>query len=265
MKVIRDMVPALPAPAAGHWDPAFRAGRWLVQEKHDGQNRPVKVAAGKVIAANRSGQEVALAPALVASLIDLERLTGPLLLNAEDLGAAGLVVFDIVSGLGITRAAGFGRRNEALDLLSSMLDPAGLIRIDVAVPLEAFVADGGHARLMTRGAEGYVLKRADAAYRPGRSAGTIFKVKFVQDATFRIAPSRAPGSRSVGIETLDGSKWVSAGNVKVPTGQPLPAPGAYADVQFVSISRHGQAVQPVWKGVRTDVGPDDCRREKLAA
>ncbi|KGJ23738.1 hypothetical protein [Paracoccus sanguinis] len=265
MKIIKEMVPALPAPAAGHWDPAFRTGRWLVQEKHDGQNRPVKVAGGKVVATNRSGQAVALAPVLVASLVELERLTGPLLLNAEDLGTAGLVVFDIVSGLGITKAAGFDRRNEALDLLGSMLDPDGPIRVDVAVPLEAFVADGGHARLMSRGAEGYVLKRADAPYRPGRVAEAMRKVKFVQDATFRIAPSRAPGTRSVGIETLDGSKWVSAGNVKVPAGQPVPQPGTYADVQFVSISRHGQAVQPVFKGVRTDVGPDDCRREKLAA
>lgn len=265
MKVIRDMVPALPAPAAGHWDPAFRAGRWLVQEKHDGQNRPVRVAAGKVVATNRSGQAVSLAPALMAALIELERLTGPLLLNTEDLGAGGLILFDIVSGLGVSKSSGFARRNEALDLLGSMLDPAGPIRVDVAVPLEAFVADGGHARLMSRGAEGYVLKRADAPYRAGRSADAMRKVKFVQDATFRIAASRSPGTRSVGIETLDAGRWVSAGNVKVPAGQPLPAPGDYADVQFVSISRHGQAVQPVFKVVRTDVGPDDCRREKLAA
>lgn len=262
------LIPALPT-AIGDDPVELRGDEWLVQEKHDGENRPVLISDDVIILANRTGQPVPGTDALLEELSVMRDAVGEVLLNTEDMGAGGLVVFDVVEGLGVSRGSPFSERNGALIRLRDAVSGFRLIRVDAAVPLREFQADGGEERLRKANAEGYVLKRADAPYAPGRSSNpkkaAMLKVKFVEDATFRVAEGREVGKRSVGIESWDDEAgcWVPKGNVTVPVNAPMPEPGTYADVRYLYAYDGGSVYQPVWKGARTGVTPEDCSVSKL--
>lgn len=263
-----DLIPALPT-AMGEEPLKLNRDEWLVQEKHDGENRPVRATAEGVNFANRGGQPVPGTEALRDALAVIRDEHGPFLINTEDMGADGIVVFDIVEGFGVSRASTFAERNEALARFAEAARGSSLIRVDVAVPLARFEAEGGEAALRRANAEGYVLKRADAPYAPGRAANpkkaAMLKVKFVEDATFRISEGREAGKRSVGIEAWDegAGVWVQKGNVTVPVNAQMPEPGTFADVRYLYAYDGGSVYQPVWKGARTGVMPEDCAVSKL--
>lgn len=263
-----DLIPALPT-AMGEEPITLRREEWLVQEKHDGENRPVRATADAVIFANRGGQPVPGTEALRDALAAIRDAHGPFLINAEDMGADGIVVFDVVEGFGVSRSSPFAERNEALARFAEAARDAALIRADVAVPLLKFEEDGGEAALRRANAEGYVLKRADAPYAPGRTnnpkKAAMLKVKFVEDATFRISEGREAGKRSVGIEAWDekAGVWVQKGNVTVPVNAQMPEPGTFADVRYLYAYDGGSVYQPVWKGAREGVSPEDCAVSKL--
>lgn len=264
-----DMVPAL-LTAIGELDPETLDGDdWLVQEKHDGENRPIRVTADEISFANRKGQRVPGTKAVSDVLSKVTAKVGPMLLNTEDMGPDGVVVVDIVEGLGVTRSSSFSKRNEALARLWAELDEDGPVKVDIAIPLSEFRAKGAEAGLIGKNAEGFVLKRGDAAYAPGRTdnpkKAIMLKLKFVEDATFRISEGREVGKRSVGLESWDEKNkvWVPKGNVTIPVNATIPAVGTFADVRYLYAYENGSVYQPVWKGPRTGVGPADCALSKL--
>lgn len=247
----------------------FTSAQWLVQQKYDGENRPIRLAADGPQFFNRDGRRVVGNPSAAADLTELFRRIGPAILNCEDMGPAGIYVFDMPEGLGVTRDDDFATRNAALRRLREAAQGLRWITVCPAVPFERFAAAGGPERLRADRAEGYVLKRADAPYKPGRgrsvARATMLKVKFIEDATFRIGDYRHLGPRSVPIETWDqdAMAWIPAGRVSIPVAADMPEPGSYADVRYLYASAAGVISQPVWKGVRPGAGPEDCRRDKL--
>ena len=257
-----DLVPTRPAPFTLEKVDDLDPRAWLVQQKHDGHNRPVRASTNEVVFASRKGIAVP-APADKRDAFEaLTAITGPLRVDSEDMGAAGLVIFDVVEGLGVTRADGFARRNAALAELRDIIAAQGIagLRVDVAVPLADFLAANGVDALRGAKAEGFVLKHRDGDYNtPG------WKVKFYEDATFRVAEGRDALKASMGIESWDeeAQTWVHMGNVTVPANAPRPAVGSFLDVTYLYAFKGGAVYQPIYKGLRDDVSVEDCALSKL--
>ena len=277
LEIDPEMIPALPTALLDRDDVDFVAGAWLVQEKFDGENRPARITAENVELFNRTAQPVPVPAHIHDALCVVFEKTGNLRFESEDMGADGLVIFDVPEGLGVVRADGFAARNELglkkLDRIIADLNATREthlpLRVSVAVPYSEFVATGGEARLRADKAEGFVAKRADAPHTSGRNTNpkkaAMVKVKFVEDATFRIAASREKGKRSVGLESWDADAgvWVRKGNVTIPVNADIPAVGTFADVCYLYAYAGGSVIQPTWKGPRDGVTPEDCAVSKL--
>lgn len=244
---------------------------WMVQEKHDGEGRPLEVS-GEITGTNIHGQAAALRASVRDQLVMLRAQTGDLIIDAEDMGQNGIVVFDIRSGLGITPDAPFGRRNEALKRLAEIATEMNLdlVMVEIAEPMASFLARNGEAALRKAVAEGMVLKRVSAPYTPGRGANAktaaTLKAKFTEDATVRVAPSRAADKRSVGIESYNVAtgEWVDRGNVTIPGNAPMPAVGDLIDVNYLYITgAKGALIQSVYKKPRPEAVIEDCDCAKL--
>jgi len=60
------------------------------------------------------------------------------------------------------------------------------------------------------------------------------------------------GKASVDVELADGRHVASVSTI----GRPVPAVGSVIDVEYLYAYPNGGLVQPVYKSIRTDVGPD---------
>lgn len=267
-EVMTDMIPMRPT-AIDESDLAdMMSDRWLVQRKHDGENRPIMLDKRDIVLTNRLGNPVPAPAALVEDLKMIRDAAGLMILDSEDLGADGIVIFDIRAAHDIIPDSPFARRNEALRSLRDVISGLSLrtrILVDVAEPLPAFLAANDLRSLREGGVEGVVIKDARAPYAPGRTdnpaAAATLKVKFTEDATFRVAPGRDAAKRSVGVESLDPAtgEWERRGNVTIPANAEIPAEGALIDVNYLYVTgAHGALVQPVFKRVRDDAVPEDC-------
>lgn len=267
-EVMTDMIPMRPTAIDVSDLEGMSPDRWLVQRKHDGENRPIMLDKRDIVLTNRLGNPVPAPAALVEDLKMIRDAAGLMILDSEDLGADGIVIFDIREGFGVRPGDGFGARNAALAGLAETLGHLRLssrISVDVAEPLSGFIARNGIEALRGSGAEGVVIKSSSAAYAPGRTdnpaAAATLKVKFTEDATFRVAPGRDAAKRSVGVESLDPAtgEWERRGNVTIPANAEIPAEGALIDVNYLYVTgAHGALVQPVFKRVRDDAVPEDC-------
>ena len=146
--------------------------------------------------------------------------------------------------------------------------------------------------VVREGAEGMLAKRLDAPYQPGRRSPDWIKVKTWQSQTCLIAGfTRGQGSRAklgaLALAVRDGTHWRYCGNVGTgfagpgysalvrrledlrtsdpPVSNPPRIrgltwirPHLYCEVRFAEFTRDGNLRQPVFLGLRTDVGPEDC-------
>lgn len=271
-EILTGMVPMRPTPFDLESLDNLDGMGWLVQRKHDGENRPVMADAGGVTATNRNGQPVGMRQEVINQITRLREIVGDVRFNSEDMGDDGLIVFDVIFGAGVKEGDDFESRNRGLAAIAEAVRTAGLslIGYDVAMALEDFLEIRGPDFLRDSGAEGFVLKRRDASYAPGRvnnaAKAASLKIKFTEDATLRVAPSRNPDRRSVGIESWepDTDEWVSRGNVTIPEKTDMPAPGDLIDVEYLYITgARGALIQPVYKRPRPDATPQDCDGSRL--
>ena len=265
-EVHADMLPSLLTPLHIPENYDFSGADWLVQRKNDGVNRPIRLTSDGAQFYNRDANAVPVPAHYEADLFELFRRIGPAILFSEDMGGR-LEIFDITQGLDVTRDSTFRQRNDTLGSVEMACAGLGTLRVCQAIPKADFDAMNGPERLRKIGAEGYVLKRADAPHKPGRSRSTasawMLKVKFIEDATFRIGGHDDQGRRVVSIQTWDGSGWVHAGRVSVPPSARMPQVGSFADVQYLYASPDGVITQPVWKAERPGATAADCDRSKL--
>jgi bifunctional non-homologous end joining protein LigD len=113
--------------------------------------------------------------------------------------------------------------------------------------------------LMAKKKEGIVFKKLDAEYKPGRpnAYGDMVKFKFYAEASVRVCKGRE-GKHSIGMEVLDGSKWVAVGNCTVGPSIELPAIGSVVEIKYLYAYKGGSLYQPSFKEVRDDTDADEC-------
>lgn len=238
---------------------------WLLQEKHDGERRPMIFEADKAVFANRKGLETSVQMSVSEAFTKLGEIVGDMKLDSEDMGDH-VVIFDVKEHF-MLKDGTFKERAAILGHLENTIRNAGLsgvLKVDVPVPARTYV-ENNLERLMNSGAEGVVVRHQDSIYMADRpsSGGDAVKVKFWADCTCRVTEGRA-GKRSVGLELLNNSgEWVGVGNVTIPANSPVPEVTDLVDVKYLYAYDGGSLFQPSYRGKRNDVDEAECRLDRL--
>ncbi|MFG6080460.1 hypothetical protein ACEUZ9_001064 [Paracoccus litorisediminis] len=247
-------------------DALHLGAEWLVQEKHDGERRTMIGDATGIRFGNRKGLEVGVQQPIHDGFTRLhEVIGGKLVLDAEDMGNH-VVVFDVIEHFMISEGS-FRERSAILAHLQKTITSLGLgeaLRVDVPVAAPEFFAR--HlAALETGGAEGFVMRRADSLYVPGRpnNGGAALKVKFWADISCIVTEGR-DGKRSVGLDLIDehGGR-VPVGNVTIPANATVPARDTVIDVRYLYAHKGGSLFQPTFQRHRPDVSITECVTSKV--
>lgn len=237
---------------------------WWVQEKHDGDNRQVRVLAdASVQGINKRGLIVALPQDLADGIA---AVPGPLLASGELIGTT-LYLFDVqeVGGKDL-RALPYSQRYVHLQ---SVVETARKAGADIQLVVAEQTSEGKR-RLVEdirgRAGEGVVFKRADAPFVEGKLSATSadqFKWKFTEDCTVRVkAISKSKRSVEMEIDGPDGP--LALGSVSIPPNHDIPSKGDLVSVTYLHLFEGGSLFQPQYKGVRVDCdGPDDLDQFKI--
>lgn len=238
---------------------------WGLQQKIDGERCLIQSTVGGCEAGNKRG----LVRQVPMDLNSHLSFGCPALLDGELVTSNGLgyYIFDLLGAFGKAfLKLPFSERYEKLVEFHQSLAPASRKLIHL-VPLYTTTQEKRDAveRLRNAGAEGFVLKRLDAAYSEGESHGDQFKFQFRATSAFLIGDA-SNGRRSVQIYAFnpDGSRR-DFGRVTIPANEPIPAAGSIAEIQYLYCHKgsSGKLAQPVWKGLRFDCDQSDCLSEKL--
>ena len=245
-------------------------GKWIGQQKFDGERRGIKVVNGEIIGSNRKGLVVPLRQTFIdaiGKLVDMGLKDFEI--DCEDMGTSA-APFDILNCNGIDLRD--RPVSERLDCLSSefesMCKSAGIdniflkvinVKLDTPEQVSKLVRDCRGSKF-----EGLVFKHADAVYEPGRpnSGGTQLKLKFTNDITVRVS-AHTEGKRSVAMEMLHDGGWTDVGNVTIPANRDIPAVNSLVDVNYLYAWPGGALYQPVFRGERFDCEISDCITDKL--
>jgi bifunctional non-homologous end joining protein LigD len=235
--------------------------KYWMQDKRDGHRRMVNKAADrKILGINRRGITVPLPEALYGELCDLPLNT--FLLDGEIEGNR-LVVFDLLEANGDLTAKPYAVRFERL--LAVIIASAQSGQLEFIVPVPTWKTreekEEGLRALLAAKAEGIVFKRIDAPYAAGR-AGSHLKFKFTASCSARVRTLNK--KRSVGLELLDeDGAWLHIGNVSIPPNHEVPRVGSLVEVRYLYATSGRQLYQPVYLGIREDIGETDCRISQL--
>lgn len=229
--------------------------RYLAQEKHDGERRPV-ARRETVIGGNKNGFQVPMPKVMVEALSHLEPDTE---IDAEQVGDT-LFVFDAIKSAGqsLRSVACLERMQIVNALIKRLGNPPNVVAVETAFGTAAKRAL--YTRLRAQCKEGIVFKRIDAAYGIGKNDDQI-KVKFVEQATLQVA-SHHPTKRSITVQAFnDEGKAVPLGAVTIPANRPIPAVREIIEVQYLYLV--SSLVQAVYLGVRTDQTLAACAMSQL--
>jgi bifunctional non-homologous end joining protein LigD len=238
---------------------------WVLQEKHDGHRRLVQRTAEQTVGINRKGIATGL-PQEVMDALAAFRAT-PLVLDGELMGPV-LAVFDVLEhGERDLRKLPYAERLGVLDALGAELAAAGGAGAVFITPTarDEAAKRALYASLRSRGLEGGVFKRLDAAHVAGRpnSGGNQLKRKFTHSASFIVKSAHAT-KRSIALGLLDDTgRDYAAGNCTVPSNHAIPAAGAVVEVEYLYAFPGGSVFQPLYKGVRDDIDAAACRTAQL--
>lgn len=129
------------------------------------------------------------------------------------------------------------------------------------------------ARLKAEKREGFVLKRCNSAYKPGRpnSGGDALKFKFTETASvFVMGRNGDKSSVKVGVYRDNGNRQpaddfeVYMGCVTIPPNKEIPTRDTVVEVQYLYVQQEGGCLyQPVYLGVRDDVEKDECLHTQM--
>lgn len=228
-----------------------------IQEKADGKNSMIDVRDGTVSGGNKKG----LAAAVPLAVADAAGKLGNIKLDAENVNGT-YYAFDIVELAGKDlRELGYGKRHAALVKAAANLDPKGALRV---IPLVRGRAAklAFREELRARKAEGFILKRLDAAYESGDSHEVQFKSQFRALGTFIVGERNGlKNSVQISVRRTDGTLR-DMGNLTV---RDIPTEGSVVEVEYLycHTGAKGKLHQPVFKGIRDDAAPEDCLESKL--
>lgn len=216
------------------------------QEKKDGKHIMLRVKGGEVKAYNKKGKGVGY-PSVWGGL------QVSCVLDGEAIGEV-YHVFDLleISGEDL-RGLGYGDRYKRLENFGGSCIKVVPLAIGYAAKKELY------DKLVVGKKEGIVFKRLDAGYKPGRPAsfGDMLKFKFYASASVRVCKGRE-GRHSIGMEVLDGGKWVFVGNCTVSQKADLPQIGCVVEIRYLNYRAGGSLYQPTFLGIRDDVDAEEC-------
>lgn len=239
--------------------------QWAAQEKMDGERRAVDACPDQILGINRRGLTVPLPAPLVTELQAVVARHGSVFLDGELVGNT-LHVFDLHrhGDLPLHAAPWHQRITLAAHLLK------GLCHIQV-IPV-AYSREDKRAlwdRVKTERGEGLVFKLIQSPVTPGRpnSGGNWLKLKFVESASCCVMDINL-GRRSVKLGLINGSflgksQLVPVGNVTIPPNYPVPDTGTVVEVRYLYANAGGSLYQPVYRGIRNDVGIEACVLSQL--
>jgi len=196
--------------------------------------------------ANRKGKDIGY-PKVWSQDVQVD-----VILDGEAIGDR-FYAFDLLSlGDEDYRGRGYEERWETL----SRMGYRGSIEV-VPMAIGYTAKKALYDRLVKEGREGIVFKRRDGRYCPGKNHADMCKHKFYSTASVRVCAGRS-GKHSVGLEVLDGSKWVGVGNVTVGQATALPSPGKIVEIRYLYAYPGGSLYQPTYLGPRDDVDESEC-------
>jgi len=235
---------------------------WYAQEKHDGKRMLIRKEGATVEGINRRGLLVGFPQAVEAAALAIPH---DFIIDGEAIGER-LHAFDVLSARGTDQ-----RANGALDrfdVLRRLLAgcEGGALALSVAA-----VTTGEkralHARLLAEGREGIVFKRKKSPYAAGRpnSGGDHLKFKHYETASFLTGAVNDQRSVSVMVsrDAAGGAEWIPMGNCTIPANHRVPEPGTIVEIRYRHAYPGGGLQEPVFLGVRTDIGADECTADQL--
>lgn len=257
-----DVMPQLLNPVADEdeLERLLTAQAWLMQEKMDGERRPVADMGGGWFGINKKGSKVVI-PDVVAIALDAQGLGSNTILDGEIIGDV-YYIFDVIMANGVSMAySPFDVRDR---WIFSNIQTTQTIRRVVTWATEA-EKRSYLERLRKAGAEGVVFKKRDSLYMSGRpnSGGDQLKFKFVESATVMVMKGKST-KRSVPVGAYDENrKLVGLGNVTIPANYAVPRVGAIVEVRYLYAYKGGSLYQPVYLGERSDQDAEDCTLSQL--
>ena len=234
----------------------LRDDGWGLQEKKDGRHQMIQT--NPIMATNKKGKEIP-APEFASAFGGF--MGSRSIFDGEAIGNV-YHVFDALELEGKDlRSLGYGERWNRLDKVSHRFPEVRLVRLVTGYEAKKAMYDYMKAEKK----EGVVFKKLDAPFKPGRpsSGGDMLKFKFVAEASVRVREGRT-GKRSVGLEILDGDRWVDVGNVTIPPNKEIPKVGQIIEIRYLYVQgRGGHLYQPFFKEVRTDIDASECTVKQL--
>lgn len=234
--------------------------QFIMQEKHDGERRLIKVTQDEVIGINRKGLKIALPEVLANAFADMQ--DPQCILDGEAIGDY-FHVFDLLAFAGEDlKQQPYHERLEHLTDLLTRINNEYLLLVETAHNLPGKTAL--FERIQQQGGEGVVLKDRNATYAAGRpnSLGNHLKYKFIESASV-IVSAITENKRSVAMAVLDNGNQVDVGKVTIKPNQDMPNIGDILEVQYLYAYQGGSLFQPVCLGVRSDLEAADCTIEQL--
>lgn len=231
---------------------------YYMQEKFDGERRPIVKTETAIVGTNKEGISVNLNKKFEKVL---ESVAGTFKIDCEDLGDK-LAVFDITehNGQSLIQTPFKDRLDILYTLFKGNTSDCLIIAKTCKTQTEkkALVAE-----LIARKAEGVVFKKADSGYSHGKNLeGTQLKFKFYAEATVVVVQQNL--KRSVQVGVVDANACViPVGNVTIATNAEIPQVGQIVEVKYLYAYLGGCLFLPTYKGVRPDQTLQSCEMAKL--
>jgi bifunctional non-homologous end joining protein LigD len=228
---------------------------WCFQEKKDGERRLLRNDITGVVAINRNGEITTLLPNIEKVAEDI---LASFIIDGEEVGDQEFA-FDLLELDGVDwRKKPMKERWLKLAGLNIPQGNAGIVVVETAFTTVA--KEEMIIRAEVEKWEGIVAKMVSAPYEEGRSKKAQ-KFKFKASGTFLVDKQNEDKNgvkkRSVAllVHSGEGYNWQPVGNVTIPANFEIPPDGSFVEIEYLYVKgRGGSLYQPVYKGVRADIG-----------
>ena len=230
-------------------------GRYVAQEKMDGERRPLKKTKEETFGINKKGHRVSTIKKILNSVSNQDTL----LIDCEQVG-------DVLYAFDCLELNGEDLKNKSLKKRLEVLSSLEFGKNIKIVPT-ATTTDEKKAlfeKLKKENKEGIVFKQNNSKYQSGRpsSGGPVLKYKFYKTTTAKVE-SHTKGKRSVGLTMLENEEVVNVGKCTIPANHEIPEIGSYVEVRYLYAYKGGALYQPVYLGQRNDQDDTDINTSQL--
>jgi bifunctional non-homologous end joining protein LigD len=229
----------------------LRDDNYIAQEKKDGHHKTLKRIGTTVSVRNKKGKSIEYSKELEKILIGMKHNVH---LDVEAIGDT-YHAFDIMEyNNKDLKGIGYLKR---IETLQEAMKNIGLGITPVPIAIGYTAKKTLYDRLKKEGKEGIVFKQINATYQQGVRNETMVKFKFYATLSARVASGRE-GKRSIGLELLEGNKWIPVGNCTIGGTKPIPLIGSICEIKYLYAYKGGSLYQPSFKELRTDVDASEC-------